>query len=239
MKRTENFMKSKIKLIVFIILGVLLCIANFAVLLILDCKGKDVSILATIISGWISGIATLCVGLIAYYQNKKINKENNRIVTEQAIMNKKLSSFYSIKDKYFQILEMINPSILNLKVLDVDSGKKFKSKTSIDKIVIELISNFHQTYLNFETLLYSDDFNTNMNSIRDRVHKFYDEYFAKLSGIIVLKSGPKYQLELDKIFEELDKIFKGFKKDFNAFIIKTSFNVEKDYKKFFSFKSGN
>lgn len=224
-------MKFNLKLILFTICGALLCAANFVVLLILESKGVNVSTLATIISGWISGIATLCVGLIAYYQNKKITIENNRIVTEQAIINKKMMTFYSLQDRYFQILEIANPSIINLKIVNLHSNTILKNHKKINDLVLEVVSDFNPVYLNFETLLYSDNFNSgSMKSIRDRVHQFYKDYTNKLTSIVELKNDAKYFKNIDVIFKELDVIFKDFKKVFNEFIIKNSFQVEKDLK---------
>ena len=62
----------------WIIISSILCCVNIAYA-IWGCKTTNKSDILTAISGWISGVATLGVGLIAYRQNKVYKEENDKI----------------------------------------------------------------------------------------------------------------------------------------------------------------
>lgn len=68
----------------FIILAILLCVGN----ILLAHFKKDVgSNIFTAVSGWVSGVATIILGVIAVVQNRKYKVENDRYLKEQRQIN--------------------------------------------------------------------------------------------------------------------------------------------------------
>lgn len=65
-----------IKWLFWLIISLILC-GNIAVLLLVNCIDLRTDLL-TLISGWISGIATFIIGIIAYKQSEKYQLENKR-----------------------------------------------------------------------------------------------------------------------------------------------------------------
>ncbi len=65
----------KVLLIIVIIFGCLACITNIVLSAVFPNCGSNTF---TAISGWVSGIATLIVGLIAYLQNYYFSKSSTK-----------------------------------------------------------------------------------------------------------------------------------------------------------------
>lgn len=70
--------------IIFLILGIFVAIALCIANIIFACIYKDCGTnIFTAISGWISGIATLLIGVIAFRQSKDYKEENDRFIKYQ------------------------------------------------------------------------------------------------------------------------------------------------------------
>ncbi len=53
-------------------------------------RGSDGSNIFTAVSGWVSGVATIALGLIAVVQNRKYKEENDRFLSAQQKINSQL-----------------------------------------------------------------------------------------------------------------------------------------------------
>ena len=70
-----------------IVIGSLLFVANMVCSIIF--RGENGANIFTAISGWVSGIATVILGIIAVVQNKSYKEENDRVLQKQSEENVK------------------------------------------------------------------------------------------------------------------------------------------------------
>lgn len=83
------------KVIVIIsIVCLALCVLNFVFVLSFS-QCENIGLIATIISGWVSGIATLFVGIIAALQAKQYNDSNSEFIRKQFDLDKSKSILQS------------------------------------------------------------------------------------------------------------------------------------------------
>lgn len=106
-----------------IVFGVALFVVNIVFACIYDENGTNIF---TAISGWVSGIATIILGVIAIVQNRKYKRENDRFLKEQQQLNWKLEQkdliksylckieniFSNVKEFMFMLKIMINFNFL-------------------------------------------------------------------------------------------------------------------------------
>lgn len=67
------------------VIGVVLCATNIVLACLFSSNGANIF---TAISGWVSFLATLGVGIFAALQSKQYKEENDKYLAEQAILNK-------------------------------------------------------------------------------------------------------------------------------------------------------
>lgn len=93
----------------WITISIILCCANIAYA-IWGCKTENKSDILTAISGWISGVATLVVGIIAYRQSEKYKLENDEFIQEQ----KDLAWRNNYAELVQRFAEQLNEHLTNL-----------------------------------------------------------------------------------------------------------------------------
>lgn len=81
-------MKKNTKTFLIFLSVILLAIIN--IILSVIYRGNSGANIFTAISGWISGVATIILGLMAFYQSKKYKIENDRTIEAQNLLINKI-----------------------------------------------------------------------------------------------------------------------------------------------------
>lgn len=169
------------------IVSILLFCANIICAIIF--KGSDGSNIFTALSGWVSGIATIALGIIAVVQNKKYKAENDKFTNYQqqrdwlieqkdlikANLENILKSYSDIKE--YQYSKLINARTLNLQNCTV----------SIDDLIYDEILNGIK-----DNIIYS------------AVNSYY--YFDGIEELV--DAVGKYTLKLRILLKQLVEIIK-------------------------------
>lgn len=140
--------------ILLILLGVALFIGNVCVLQYID--GNCQSAWLTLISGWVSGVATLFVGIIAYVQNAKFSREatkNNLINRITAYM----SEFQIGYINHIQIDRIIDMSY-RIRNCSIESNPRIKDDMELE-INDDLIY-YERNLLQFEAILMKGNYSS-------------------------------------------------------------------------------
>ena len=210
----------RIWLIVIGIFCAILCFLNFFLLLFYQLKGYDVSVLATIISGWISGLATFCVGLIAFLQNKGLNDKNERTIKQQTILNKKISLLSSIQSTYYKILELVDICALRLEIISDKSDDFAEKKEHTEKHLTEILRELNPLIFNLESSIRIEDKNDqDFIKANKLTQSFYNDYILHLIEIVSLNDENTYNSDLEEILSRIDETCcKVYKNGFDSFL---------------------
>lgn len=122
-----------------IIIGMIFCATNF-IYAIYGCDSNKSNVL-TVISGWISGIATFIIGVIAYQQNEKYQLENKRQNLLSDITNF-ASDFQSAYVKYINVDKIIDLCFKQKNLFWASSDEKIKLEYEINNDSIFLLKQF-------------------------------------------------------------------------------------------------
>lgn len=119
-----------------------LCCVNIAYA-IWGCDTANKSDILTAISGWISGVATLAVGIIAYRQSEKYKKENDYALEEQynfevakLLIENRTYFISEIKDKLNLFVKKYDCNLLKFKLSEIQSLRN-PTFTSIEQNHLE------------------------------------------------------------------------------------------------------
>jgi ABC-type iron transport system FetAB permease component len=121
----------------WIIISSILCCVNIAYA-IWGCKTTNKSDILTAISGWISGVATLGVGLIAYRQNKVYKEENDKI--------EELHRQYDWRKEQKEIVKLYLENIIKA----YEDLKEYQ----YSKVIEEMIKNNAKSVVVLEEMIY-------------------------------------------------------------------------------------
>lgn len=182
MKRREKYFYNRLWFW-FLIAGIV--ILNFLLLLF---KNKNlIGVICTIISGWISGIATIFIGIIATIQNKKYKEENDDFMNKQYNFEKSKIILENRKHYINEINEQIKKFVKNNNYKDASiylaelllmkqnkmSSDSLTQPQDLYRISIELQSD----YVNLRNLIGRDviESNEKKNLIND-LDNYYISY---------------------------------------------------------------
>ncbi len=139
-KKTERYFYQKWWF--WVAISSILCCANLAYA-IWGCKTDNKSDILTAISGWISGVATLAVGIIAYKQSEKYKKENDYAIEEQynfeaakLLIESRTYFISDIKDKLNLFVKKYDCNLLRFKLSEIQSLRN-PTFTSIEQNHLE------------------------------------------------------------------------------------------------------
>ena len=130
----------------WLIVGLILC-GNVAVLIWVQSTDLKANLL-TVISGWISGIATFIIGFIAYKQNEKYQLENKRQNLLSDITNF-ASDFQSAYVNYINVDKIIDLCFKQKNLFLASTEEKIKLEYEINNDSIFLLKQFRY----FESVL--------------------------------------------------------------------------------------
>lgn len=170
-----------------IALGVVLCAVNIVFACIYNREGANIF---TAISGWVSGIATVILGIVAIVQNRKYKEENDKFLEEQQQLNWKLEQKDLIKS-YLRNIENIFSNV-----------KEYQYSKLISKWAL----NLQEGVLTADDLVYDEV----LNGIKDEmiyasINSIY--YFEGIEDLLDLCCGYTYKLRV--LLKRLPEIIKN------------------------------
>lgn len=191
--------------IVSSLLGTLLLSLNITIPLIFQINDVTV-IIVTILSGWISGIATLLVGIIAAYQTKKYKQENDILIEKQYKLEKSRSLIHSrllfvdnLKKVRDTFIEKANPAQFAAKLMSVDWNiKTSESKSAFFGVIAEGMLMFKTHYRHFDYILKMD---YNDSKTKENAAEALDKYQQEFLFAFDDKALNKYMREPKKAFD--------------------------------------
>lgn len=116
----------------WIIIGLIL-FGNIAVLIWFNCKELK-SDLLTLISGWVSFVATLIIGVIAFRQSKEYKEENDKFIEEQKDLmwrQSQINVFTNERDAFSKFSEEVAVIRKECLLLDLSTNHQLKEKLGI------------------------------------------------------------------------------------------------------------
>lgn len=196
-------------------------IGNICVLLYVD-EIHNQSAWLTLISGWVSGLATIVLGLIAVVQNRKYKKENDRYLKEQQELNWRLEQ----KDLIKAYLNNIESIFSNVK--EYQYSKLFSNQTI----------NFQQGTFTLDELIYDEILSELKDSmIFATVNNIY--YFDGIENLLDMCCGYTFKLRIllkqlpeiiknkeVKLFNEVSKLYKDLCTKFNEHIFQVRLFID-------------
>lgn len=180
-----------------IIGGALLFVANILVLVLV--KDARQSAWLTFISGWVSGFATIALGLIAFWQNKRYKIENDVFLNEQQRINSELAQeqsnllwrksqydiYKSYRDEYLENeKEFIKYSVseISFQIIGTDNQLRATANTHIiEKCIRSNITRLLAFLI--ENNFYCEDKEKLYNSVSTYLKKL-DEFYPLLQKSI-------------------------------------------------------
>ena len=177
----------------WIIISSILCCVNIAYA-IWGCKTTNKSDILTAISGWISGVATLGVGLIAYRQNKVYKEENDKI--------EELHRQCDWRKEQKEIVKLYLENIIKA----YEDLKEYQ----YSKVIEEMIKNNAKSVVVLEEMIYDQALKgINDNFISIAVNSIY--YFEGIEELLTLYG--KYCFRLRLLIKKLVETIKNGETD--------------------------
>lgn len=219
-------------LIILSVSSLILMTLNFVLLLHYSDR-ENIGLLATILSGWVSGLATLAVGIIAALQSKKYNDANNDFVKKQyeleqskSIIQSRMLFVDNLKKGWHDFSSNCNPLYLSVNVAPMCAHKS----TDINKLYI-YTSNFLMAIRNNYSLLCDlllIDYHETTE--KEKAKKSLDEYKNSLSKIFEQKNlidkyfgnaSDFYKLIMDNFMKKYSEV----NQEFNKYILKCDLDI--------------
>lgn len=151
----------------------------------------------TALGGWVSGISTIVLGIIAVWQNKQYKRQSDK----DRLLNDLKKEVDLVDDIYFRYIESCDSSIMILNAQKLNRQDKY-----LDKIIEFQIflSKFVALIFNKITTM---KFYIN-NNLYDALQKYFDTVDLKI--IKITKVGCISSADLEKISESFDKTREEF-----------------------------
>jgi len=178
--KIASWIKRQWKGIILILFGVVLLVGNICVLCYVS-EANGQSAWLTLYSGWVSGIATIILGVIAVVQNKQYKEENDD----------------NIKKQYdFELFKLIihqrEQYISRISVMLDDYVAQFDYKKLIP-IIEEIGSLYHPQFEHVQTV-----------ELKAKLDFFYRELVSKKAQLVqLINTDMVLSLEKDNILENL------------------------------------
>lgn len=189
MSKIASWFKRQWKAIILILVGIALLVSNICVLLYVSDINSQ-SAWLTLFSGWVSGLATIALGIVAVVQNRKYKKENDRYLKEQQELNWRLEQKDLIK-AYLNNFESIFSNV-----------KEYQ----YSKLISNWTINFQQGTFTLDELIYDKILNELKDSmIFATVNNIY--YFDGIENLLDMCCG--YTLKLRILLKQLPEIIKN------------------------------
>ena len=174
------WIKNNWKTLLFVILALAFLAGNICVLCFVDIENNQGAWL-TLISGWVSGVATLIVGVIAFGQSRKYEQ----ISRKQSIINQITNYMSEFQISYIQQVQIERMIKLNYKIRQCH---RIKDEAKRDMLLLELyeelISLVNYSLL-FEAVLLKGNY---CSEKIIELHKFLQQIGEKFKSILSEKT---------------------------------------------------
>lgn len=185
----KNNKKQIALIIVFIFIAILLVACNILLVFVWINDTNNQTLVATIISGWVSGIATLVVGIIALLQTKKYNLLNDAFLKKQFtleqcknIIQNRILFVNNVKAAAEKYMTKCNPGFMELELTNI-----LNNPMGIDNYIKTrrcLTSYFIDLKVATSELLHLIELDYNncqqRNDVIDSLENFFDKFSSAL-----------------------------------------------------------
>ena len=221
-------------MIITIISFAVLCALNFIFPLIYIAE-PNTPIIVSIISGWVSGLSTLAVGIVAFLQSKKYNDSNNEFVKKQfeleqakAIVNSRILFVDNLKKAWKEFVENVNPAVLanSIMILNNDISGQIVYDKAI-KLIVEstfiVNSNCNNLLNQIELDFLDSDEKTKLKDYVSNYKAKFLSYFEDKNN--TLKMATDLNVLFDFVLNHFGKMFLDINKVGNEYIIRSDYDI--------------
>ena len=227
----------KILIIALLVLVALVFLSlNFILVLFWIKDDILASLVATVISGWVSGVATVLVGIVAVIQTKKYNEMSDCFIKKQYQMEKckniiqtRIHFVNTLKNAAEKYMRKCNPAFMQLELTNIASNP---SGIDVYSATRKTITNYF-IILKMETseLLHSIELDYNNSDIRNVAIDSLTNYFKSFQTLIdTEKKMDNFCLHLDKFMDcllekEINKSYSTAEKNLSSYIVHTDMDL--------------
>lgn len=221
-----SWFKRQWKGIILVLFGIVLLVGNICVLIYVT-EDKGQSSWLTLISGWISGVATLIVGLIAFWQNNKFTfdtRKRDLILEITNFMSEFQENFVATID--IEDLYRINHQIFELTLKNQDQQSMAYELIKINRDLL----GFTKATLKFESILlkgcfYSQDI-INLHKTLILLNDKLNEYdLEDIGDLTKAQYNQGYYDEVSKFITDWSSNFFNLAKDIMVHLQKMKLEI--------------
>ncbi len=221
-------------MIITLISFAVLCTCNFIFPLIYIIEPQT-SIIVTIISGWISGLSTLVVGIVAFLQSKKYNDSNNEFIKKQfeleqakAIVNARVLFVDNLKKTWKEFVENVNPAVMANAIMVLNND--ISGNIIYDKAIKLIVDSTFVVHSNCNNLLNQIELDFLDSEEKDKLKECVSKYKEKyLSFFEDDKNTHKMATDLNALFDfvlkDFGEMFLNLTKLGNKYIVKSDLDI--------------
>lgn len=211
-------MKKNTKTFLIFLSVILLAIIN--IILSVIYRGNSGANIFTAISGWISGVATIILGLMAFYQSKKYKIENDRTIEAQKLLINKIkqenekSNEISYRLYEANVLEKYEDALENFYRYLFEKAHCTDIKSTIDNFILNKQSSDGNGFADLKrvnndlrVMSISLTFIHYKNFKRDELIKNIMVYNNYIDELIKFKNKPIYIPSINDILNKLESKF--------------------------------
>lgn len=226
----KTFLKKYWCFVLLVIMGLVGCIINITLSFIV----KNNSNIFTAVSGWVSGIATIILGIIAVWQNKQYKSQNDKT----RLLNDLKREVDLIDELYFKYIQSCDSAILifnaqrlyrqdsdvyfdNIIKFQIELSKiigliynkintmGFYIKSDLNKLLQEYYDTVDEKINKWQKFKFIDS--TDLNKISESFHKTSTEFInynaeiGKFYNSSLRKTSDQLQVEIENMILERNK----------------------------------
>lgn len=215
------------------IIGIFLLVAN----LICPFIWFDATItpvVTSIISGWVSGLATLFVGIFAALQAKKYKEANDAFIEKQYKLEKSTSLIHArllFVDNLKRVVNSFgtsaNPAHFASNLLAISwNVNNSNRKTDFYGVVAESMDSFKTGYRSLEAVLKLDYFNTiEKDNVITALREYENDFVEALSNENLKKHMESPKAMFNYLVEELNKKFLSVMKTIDEYVLSCDVDI--------------
>ncbi len=192
-------------------------------------------IIISVISGWVSGIATLFVGILALLQSKKYNDANEAFVKKQyelekskSIIHSRMMFVESLKKARDVFLEKANPINAVSKIISVYNIKSDVEKNaSIAQLIADATLTYKACYSN---LVHTVNCDYRKSIAKDNLVKELKRFDKNFTSSFEKEENEKYLNDIsalqDKFLKHLSTEFGNLMKELNNYVSDCNLDIQ-------------
>lgn len=177
-----------------------MCTLNFLLVCIFIKEYNTATLVASVISGWISGVSTLVVGIIASYQSKQYQQANDAFLQKQyrleqctSVINNRILFVDNLKKSAEKYMANCNPSFMLLRLTNIVKDPIYNDKyMRAREIITDYIGKLNMHHSSLSHLIDLDYCNSESRSeVKKMLTIFYNSFYSSVDTETKLDSYSK------------------------------------------------